>query len=110
MKEAKIFNVVRGSYIPIEFKATIALGMIGRDTDCDTASELSGATCARPPLCCGCASCPPTAVSGVPAGVCGVPLAAVSGALCCCVWCPPAAVSGAPLNREFNGLGKKKVY
>lgn len=39
---AKIFNKKRKSYIPTEFKVMIALRIIGRDTDCDTASELSG--------------------------------------------------------------------
>jgi hypothetical protein len=42
IEEAKIFNAERCSYIPLEFKVMIALRIIGRDTDCDTASELSG--------------------------------------------------------------------
>jgi hypothetical protein len=42
IREAKIFNAGRSSYIPLEFKVMIALRIIGRDTDCDTASELSG--------------------------------------------------------------------
>ena len=42
VKEAKNINVQRESYIPLEFKVMIALRMIGRDSDCDTASELSG--------------------------------------------------------------------
>jgi hypothetical protein len=42
IKDANIFNKKRASYIPIEFKVMVALRIIGRDTDCDTASELSG--------------------------------------------------------------------
>lgn len=42
IKKAKLFNPVRDSYIPLEFKVMVALRMIGRDTDADTASELSG--------------------------------------------------------------------
>ena len=42
VKAAHIFNKSRSSYIPLEFKVMIALRIIGRDTDCDTASELSG--------------------------------------------------------------------
>ena len=41
VKAAHIFNKSRSSYIPLEFKVMIALRIIGRDTDCDTASELS---------------------------------------------------------------------
>ena len=42
IREAQIFNSKRESYIPLEFKVMVALRIIGRDTDCDTASELSG--------------------------------------------------------------------
>jgi hypothetical protein len=42
VREAKIFNKERASYIPLEFKVMIALRIMGRDTDCDTACELSG--------------------------------------------------------------------
>jgi hypothetical protein len=41
IKEARIFNRTRTSYIPIEFKVMISLRILGRDTDTDTVSELS---------------------------------------------------------------------
>ena len=42
IKEAKIFNSERRSYIPLAFKVMVSLRIIGRGTDCDTAGELSG--------------------------------------------------------------------
>ena len=40
--ELNIFKTIRESYIPIEFKILVSLRIFGRDTDSDTASELSG--------------------------------------------------------------------
>ena len=41
-EEKPIFNCIRTSRIPVEFKIMIGLRILGRDHDCDTVSELAG--------------------------------------------------------------------